>query len=102
MITQEEVKQKLANINASKAMGPDHIPGIVLKTLAEEISIPLTKIFNKSISEGTVPDKWKIAEVSAIYKKATRLTQETIAQSASLAFAVKLWNLWSQSPYEHT
>ena len=69
VITQEEVKQKLANINASKAMGPDHIPGIVLKTLAEEISIPLTKIFNKSISEGTVPDKWKVAEVSAIYKK---------------------------------
>ena len=69
VITQEEVKQKLANINPSKAMGPDHIPGIVLKTLAEEISIPLTKIFNKSISEGTVPNKWKVAEVSAIYKK---------------------------------
>ena len=30
---------------------------------------PLTIIFNKSLSEGVVPDSWKEAEVVPIFKK---------------------------------
>ena len=37
-----------------------------------EISLPLTTIFNKSLEEGTIPLEWKIAEVSAIFKKGNK------------------------------
>ena len=33
---------------------------------------PLTIIFNKSLSEGVVPDSWKEAEVVPIFKKGKR------------------------------
>ena len=69
IVTEEAVKQKLNKLNTAKAMGPDGIPGIILKELKCEISLPLSTIFNKSIEEGTTPLDWKIAEVSAIFKK---------------------------------
>ena len=50
-------------------MGPDKIPSIILKELSEELSFPLQLIMNKSLADGIVPDKWKTAEVTAIYKK---------------------------------
>ena len=40
-----------------------------LKEVAEVIDKPLTTIFNKSIDEGVVPDYWKVAHVTAIFKK---------------------------------
>lgn len=61
IITEEAVKQKLNKLNTAKAMGPDGIPGIILKELKCEISLPLSTIFNKSLEEGTTPLDWKIA-----------------------------------------
>ena len=57
-------------LDASKASGPDNIPTtIILKSLSDEISLPLLLLFNKSLSEGQVPREWKTAEVTAIFKK---------------------------------
>jgi len=42
-----------------------------LKEVADEIAEPLTEIFNKSVSEGVVPQDWKIANVTPIFKKGT-------------------------------
>ena len=50
-------------------MGPDKIPSIILKELNEDLSLPLSIIFNKSLHAGVVPSEWKTAEVSAIFKK---------------------------------
>ena len=69
IITRDAVKSKLKNLNPAKAMGPDKIPGVILKELNEELSIPLSIIFNKSLHTGVVPSGWKTAEVSAIFKK---------------------------------
>ena len=69
ILTREAIKNKLNKLNPNKAMGPDHIPSFILKTFSEELSLPLLFIFNKSLSEGVVPTSWKLAEVTAIYKK---------------------------------
>ena len=53
-------------------MGPDQIPAIILKTLSEEVALPFTIIFNKSLSEGVVPSDWKTAEVTPIFKKGSK------------------------------
>ena len=56
-------------MNANKAAGPDGLQSKLLKMCAKGISIPLTKIFNKSFETGTIPKKWKLANVVPIFKK---------------------------------
>ena len=53
-------------------MGPDGIPAIILKELCEELCLPMSIIFNKSISTGEIPKEWKVAEVTAIFKKGNK------------------------------
>ena len=71
-VTPESVCKKLKNLNPNKAHGPDAIPSRVLKELHKELSLPLSTLFNKSITEGVIPKDWKEANVTAIFKKGSR------------------------------
>lgn len=71
-ITPKAVYDKLLNLNPNKAQGPDHIPSRILKELANEISEPLCILFNKSIETGILPQDWKLAEVTALFKKGSK------------------------------
>ena len=68
-ITVPGVEKLLKNLKPGKAAGPDNVSPRVLKELAETIADPLTRIFRKSLSEGSVPADWKHANVSPIFKK---------------------------------
>jgi hypothetical protein len=52
----------------------------MLKELAEELSIPLTHIFNKSLHEGIVPQDWKTANVTPIHKKEEKTSRKITDQ----------------------
>ena len=68
-IEPHEVKSVLKSLPLGKASGPDEINNRILLELAEELSIPLCKLFNKSLNTSQIPSKWKDAHVCAIYKK---------------------------------
>ena len=68
-VTPEAVRSKLSNLKPDKAQGPDKIPPRVLKELSNELSEPIALLFNKSLEEGKIPSEWKMAEVTAIFKK---------------------------------
>ena len=68
-ITEEEVLKKIMKLNPSKPLGPDCLRPRMLKETADVIAKPLTIIFNKSLKEGMLPKDWKVANVSAIFKK---------------------------------
>ena len=72
VITPDAVKDKLRNLDPNKAHGPDGIPSRVLKELHEQLSLPLSMLFNKSLQEGKIPMDWKEAEVVAIFKKGSK------------------------------
>ena len=59
-------------MNVSKSPGPDNIHPRILKELSAVICKPLSLIFNNSILIGKLPDDWKCATVTAIYKKGDR------------------------------
>ena len=69
IITPLAVQNILKELNPNKAQGPDGIPPRVLKEISKEISKPLCHLFNKTIEEGVLPEDWKTAEVTAIFKK---------------------------------
>ena len=68
-VNKEDVTKLLHKLNPSKASGPDLIPARILKELAVEIAPFLTTIFQESFNTGTVPRDWRIANVTAIFKK---------------------------------
>ncbi len=68
-ISPEGVKKLLLSLKPTKAAGPDHISPRVLKELAEELYLPLSKFFQHSLDSGTVPKQWKRALVTPIFKK---------------------------------
>ena len=63
-----EVCGKLLKLQTNKAMGPDNIPSRILKEFAYELAVPITSIFNTSLSSGTVPALWKDSSIIPIPK----------------------------------
>ena len=70
------VNKLISTINVNKAMGPDEIHPRVLKELVEHVSFPLYCIMRQSIDEGTLPDIWKVAHVTPLFKKGNKLLAE--------------------------
>jgi len=49
----------LANLDVKKSVGPDGLSAFFLKKVVPEIVSPLTLLYNKSMSSGTIPIEWK-------------------------------------------
>ena len=68
-ITREGVRRLLKNLKAHKAPGPDGMTPRVMKELREPVACILTTIFVKSYESGEIPDDWKNANITPIFKK---------------------------------
>ncbi|XP_065645344.1 uncharacterized protein LOC136075834 [Hydra vulgaris] len=64
----EKVISSLSKLDQYKASGEDGVHPWVLKECASTIAYPLTKIFHSSFQEGSVPNAWKIANVTLLHK----------------------------------
>ena len=67
--TEHGVMKLIKALDPSKARGPDNIPTRVIKEAAAELTPPITRIFQLSYNTASVPDDWKTAAITAIYKK---------------------------------
>ena len=89
-ITKEMVKSIIVSLNANKSCGPDNIHPRMLIELAEQIAKPLAMIMKKSLSERTLPEDWKKANVSPIYKKGARNRAENYRPISLTSIACKI------------
>ena len=64
-----DVASTLKSLQLGKATGPDAINNRILKELATPLSFPLSDLFNFSLATGKVPQMWKEANVTPIFKK---------------------------------
>ena len=71
-ITEEMVLKKLKNLDPSKSPGPDDIHPRVLKETATAIAPALTILYNKIITSHDIPDDWRTATITAIFKKGAK------------------------------
>ena len=72
VISCEMVSNFLLKINTRKSCGPDFVPPVFLKNCAAALSVPLTSLFNKSLSSGIFPNCWKVSFITAIFKSGSR------------------------------
>ncbi len=63
-----DVRKTLSRVNPRKAVGPDNIPGRVLRD-CEQLTDVLTDIFNISLSQAVVPTCFKSTTITPVPKK---------------------------------
>ena len=72
-----------------KAPGPDGLTARVIKECSNEISPILALIFNESLARGDVPDEWRQANVSPVFKKVKNMMLLITDRCRSHASAAK-------------
>ena len=70
------VQKLLANINPSKAGGPDEIAGRLLKELASELAMFFSHMFNLSLDTSNVPPLWKEQWINPTFEKGNKSEPE--------------------------
>ena len=87
--------------NITKSCGPDELHPRMLKELAAELAAPMTKLFNQSLFLEEVPEEWKMANVSPIFKKRVERWQRTTVLSLSPQLVARLWRPPSERQSSH-
>ena len=86
-ISEDIVKQKLKKLKLNKSPGPDKIHPRVLHEISDVIAVPITIIFQNSLAKKDLPQEWKHAHISAIFKKGVK-TQPLNYRPVSLTSVV--------------
>ena len=71
-ITTEAVEKKLSKLDITKSSGPDKVHSRILKEAKTPIAKALAVIYNNSIATGEIPQEWRSATITPIYKKGKR------------------------------
>ena len=71
-ITEQLVKKKLDELRTDKSPGVDEIHPKLLRELSCELAKPLAKMFQKSLEDGVVPEDWRNANITSLFKKGNK------------------------------
>ena len=101
-ISLDDVMKILNSLNVNKSCGPDGVHPRVLKELCNELSIPLKKLFDKTMLDGRIPKKWKVAEVRPIFKKGNKASPNNYRPVSLTSIVCKIFeNFVRNSIYSH-
>ena len=90
IIHEQGIEKLLQGLNPNKACGIDEISPRILKLASHEIAPILTKIFQASLDTGILPDDWRKANISPIYKKGDRARAENYRPVSLTCICCKL------------
>ncbi|KFV73649.1 hypothetical protein N308_14107, partial [Struthio camelus australis] len=68
-VEEDRVRDHWCKLDIHKSMGPDGMHPRVLRELADVIARPLSIILERSWRSGEVPEDWKKANVTPVFKK---------------------------------
>ena len=88
--SETNIIKNIKRMHNKKTACSDGLTQELLKQGAKILAAPLTSIFNRSISSGIFPDKWKEAYVTPVLKKGDKTIKENYRPVSSLPSASKL------------
>ena len=102
VVEKEMVRKLLLILNVNKSCGPDEIHPRMLIELADLICGPLALIMNKTLTDGIMPQDWRAANVSPIYKKGARNLAENYRPISLTSIVCKVMeSLVKESVMQH-
>ena len=63
IINAQLVEKYIKKLKPSKSQGPDNCHPKFLQETKDEVTEPLSILFNKSLKEGKIPEQWRLANV---------------------------------------
>lgn len=93
----EDVADAMKRLKADMTMGPDSVPGFLIRDCSPVLSEPLTAIFKLIFKTSTFPDMWKTSRVCPVHKKGkrdeiTNYRPISIISNFSKIFEIVLYN----------
>ena len=67
-INEKDIIDAINEVDENSSAGPEEVPAVFLKMTKEAIAKPLRILFRKSLDEGVIPDIFKLAHITPIYK----------------------------------
>jgi hypothetical protein len=98
-LTMQDVYSVLGKLQEKSSAGPDNIPNVLLKRCRESLSWPLSILFTKSVDEGFLPQEWRDAVVTPVYKKGSKTTCGNYRPISLTCTAVKVMENWFAGPF---
>lgn len=89
-VTNIGVENLIKELHADKSAGPDKITAKMLQATLPISANCLTVIFNKSITQGKIPQDWREAAVVPIYKKGNKANPENYRPISLTCIACKI------------
>ena len=83
------IKKLLSQVNVNKAMGPDRIHGLMLKSCCNSLAQPLSILFRISYFNGKLPKDWKSANIVPVHKKGSKADVENYRPISLTSIVVK-------------
>ena len=68
VIEGERIRNLIAGMKEQSAPGPDGFPNKLIKEVEKEIALPLKILFRNSMDSGKIPNDWRQAVFTPIYK----------------------------------
>ena len=111
------VRSEILKLNVNKSCGPDRMHPQILIELVDVVSNLLALLLNKTMDKGCIPQDWKMAYVSSIFKKGARNKAENFRPISLTSFVCNLTksfvkdsivthirakNIWSSKQYGFT
>ena len=91
VIGRADVLNSILKCDEKYSYGPDGIPSVVLKKCVNGISLPLSILFNKSLSSGSFPKLWKKSFIITLYKKGGKFDVANYRPVARLSCIPKIF-----------
>ena len=89
-VSAARVASLLSTLDRSKACGSDNLSGFTLRECADVLAAPLSVLFNKCLSTGVFPTRWKDATVIPVHKKGLRNRAENYRSVSLLPIVSKV------------
>ena len=70
--TGDDIEGLLSKLNIAKSAGPDGLHPRILKELSVQLAQRLFILFRMPLETGMLPEDWKLAQISPIFKKGHR------------------------------
>ena len=85
-----KIIEKMKKLKPTYNLGPDGIPSILLKKV-EALAIPFHLIFNKSLTSGIFPKKWKLSYIKPLLKSGSSVEVVNYRPICHLSAIAKLF-----------